>query len=193
MQNGTIIMINGTSSSGKTSILKALQAAFTEPYLDAGIDRFVWMLPSRWLNRPLWEDVIGLAVKAGPTGHKLFSGMHHTLVALSQRGNHVIADHVLVEPTWVRECAELLSPLPAYLIGLRCPLAILEQREIDRKDRTLGQARPQFEIVHAHQIYDLELDTSLLTPQESAQKIQERIAQGEPTAFRRLLEIGYGV
>ena len=43
----TIIFINGTSSSGKTSLIKALQTKLHEPYLDMGIDRFIWMLP-KW-------------------------------------------------------------------------------------------------------------------------------------------------
>ena len=44
---GTIIVLNGASSSGKTSILRAIQRMAPEPYLDAGIDRFIWMLPER--------------------------------------------------------------------------------------------------------------------------------------------------
>ena len=61
---GTIILLNGTSSSGKTSIVKALQDSMEEPYLDMGIDRFIWMLPKRFLNRPLWDEVLGLADRA---------------------------------------------------------------------------------------------------------------------------------
>jgi chloramphenicol 3-O-phosphotransferase len=36
MNKGTIIILNGTSSSGKTSIVRAPQEALDEPYLDAG-------------------------------------------------------------------------------------------------------------------------------------------------------------
>ena len=77
----TIIFINGTSSSGKTSLLKLLQKNLPEPYLDMGIDKFIWMLPSRYLDRPLWDDVLGKAVQAGPVGWSLFSGMHHAIAA----------------------------------------------------------------------------------------------------------------
>jgi chloramphenicol 3-O phosphotransferase len=81
----TIIFINGTSSSGKTSLLKTLQARFPEPYLDMGIDRFIWMLPKRYLDRPLWDDVLGKAVQPGPLGLVLFSGMHHAIAATARR------------------------------------------------------------------------------------------------------------
>ena len=39
MLPGTIILLNGASSSGKTSILKALQDILEEPYVDAGLDK----------------------------------------------------------------------------------------------------------------------------------------------------------
>jgi len=187
MPNGTIIILNGTSSSGKTSVVNALQQALDQPYLDAGIDKFIFMLPQRYLDRPLWNEVLGLAVQAGPVGHALMSGMHHAIVALSRAGNNVIADHVLVEPEWLRECVDLFGDLPAYFIAVRCPLAVLEQRERERKNRTLGQARAQFDRVHAHGIYDLEVDTSLSSPMECALQIKQRIESSmPPNAFKRL-------
>jgi chloramphenicol 3-O-phosphotransferase/ribosomal protein S18 acetylase RimI-like enzyme len=183
---GTILILNGASSSGKTCVLHALQTVLAEPYLNAGIDKFIWMLPERYLDRPLWDDVLGLAVEAGATGRRLFSGMHQVIATLSRSGLNVVADHVLVEPVWVRECVELFADLPAYLIGICCPLEVLEQRERSRKDRTLGQARLQFERVHAHGVYDFEVDTSQTSPEECARLIQEHIQHHPPQALRRL-------
>jgi len=183
---GTILILNGASSSGKTCILEALQTLLAEPYLNAGIDKFIWMLPERYLDRPLWDDVLGRATEAGDLGHRLFSGMHRAIATLSRAGLNVVADHVLVEPAWVRECTALFADLPAYLIGIRCPLEVLEQRERRRKDRTLGQARLQFERVHAHGVYDLEVDTSLNSPEECVRLIQEHIQHYPPQAFRQL-------
>jgi chloramphenicol 3-O phosphotransferase len=189
MTTGTIIVLNGTSSSGKTSIARALQDLFEVPYLDAGLDRFLWMLPRRYLDRPLWDEVLGLASEAGPTGHRLVAGMHQALVSLARTGNNVVADHVLVEPLWLRECAGLLAGLPAYLVGVRCPLEVLEQRERARRDRTLGQAAAQFPLVHAHGIYDLEVDTSVSCIDACARQIKERVESGAPpVAFARLHE-----
>ena len=185
MLAGKIILINGTSSSGKTSIVHALQARLEEPYLEAGIDKFIWMLPERYLERPLWDDVLGLADKAGETGHALIHGMHHAIAALSKSGINVIADHVLVEPTWAKECVELFANLPAYLIGVQCPLDVLEQRERGRKNRTFGQARLQYTVIHKFVVYDLEVDTSRSTPEECAQAIVQRI-KNPPDAFKRL-------
>ena len=191
MTQGQIIILNGTSSSGKTSIVKALQDILDAPFLDAGIDKFIWMLPKRYLNRPWWDDVLGRATQAGHVGHQLMSGMHHAIAALSRSGNNVIADHVLVEPSWLKECIELFSELPVYFVGVRCPLNVLEQREQARKDRTLGQAKAQYEIMHTHGLYDIEVDTSVYGPEACAQQITRYLTDRQvPFAFRRLKQQG---
>ncbi len=150
-----------------------------------GIDRFIWMLPSRYLNRPLWDDVLGKAHHSGPLGLTLFSGMHHAIAAAASRGNNILADHVFVEKAWVEECTSLFAEMNAYLIGVKCPLEVVEQRETDRKDRTLGQARLQYDVIHKFVKYDLEVDTSLLSVEECAEKVIERL-KSPPTAFKEL-------
>ena len=153
-----------------------------------GIDRFIFMLPKRYLDRPLWDDVLGKAVEAGELGMSLFSSMHHAIAAVALRGTNVIADHVFVERDWVNECAQLFAGMNAYLVGIQCPLDVLEQRERDRKDRTLGQARAQYELIHKYTRYDLEVDTSTSSPEECAQQIIERL-QTPPAAFQQLRDL----
>ena len=42
-------------------------------------------------------------------------------------------------------------------------------------------------LVHAHDIYDLEVDTSILTAMECAEQIKERLLNGSPpNAFQQL-------
>jgi chloramphenicol 3-O phosphotransferase len=183
--SGTIIVINGASSSGKSSILRALQNTLDPPYIDMGLDRFLFMLPKRYLNRPLWDDVLGKADQAGATGHRLVTAMHRAIAAASVSGLNVLADHVLVEKEWAMDCARVFADLPAYLIGVQCPLEFLEERERQRHDRTLGQARLQFPIIHKYAIYDLEVDTSVSSAAECADAIIQRLAF-PPVAFRRM-------
>lgn len=60
MTHGKIILLNGASSAGKTSIVQALQPILDEAYLEAGIDKFLFMLPTDYLmNAHLWHQVIG--------------------------------------------------------------------------------------------------------------------------------------
>lgn len=199
MTTGQIILLNGTSSAGKTSLVRALQQTLEQPFLDAGIDKFLWMLPKRYLNPPLWSEVfrydwppeggpLGLRISAGPLGHQLVAGMHRAIAVLALAGNHVVADHVLLDPAWVVDCAAVLGALPTLFVGVRCPLHVVEQRERDRRDRTLGQARAQFSAVHAHGRYDLEVDTSLLSPEACAEVIKQRLAAGlAPSVLRELI------
>ena len=49
MAKGSIIFLNGTSSSGKTSIAKALQQILDEPYLHCSADGFFSMLAARYI------------------------------------------------------------------------------------------------------------------------------------------------
>jgi chloramphenicol 3-O phosphotransferase len=187
MTPGTILILNGASSAGKSSLLKAVQATMEQPYLDAGLDRFLRMLPKRYLSEPaLWQQVME-PTRSGPLGLQLIAGMHQSIAALARMGNHVVADHVLVDRHWLLDAARTFCALPAYLIGVRCPLGVLEQRERDRKDRTQGQAASQFHLVHAHALYDFEVDTAAMTPEECAAQIKGFLdAHPTPWAFKRL-------
>jgi chloramphenicol 3-O-phosphotransferase/2-oxo-4-hydroxy-4-carboxy--5-ureidoimidazoline (OHCU) decarboxylase len=185
---GTIVVLNGTAGAGKTSICRALQDRSAEPFLYAGIDTFLRILPARWLEGEAWQDVMGQHDRPGATGRRLVSGMHGAIAALSRAGNNVCADHVLVEPGWVAECATLFAPLPAWFVGVTAPLDVLQQRERSRPDRqaTLGEAAKQLPIVHAHAAYDITLDTSRLSPADSAELLLTAMATKTPRAFALL-------
>ncbi len=197
MKVGNIILLNGTSSSGKTSIVKALQHILDEPYLDAGIDKFLFMLPSRYLNQPLWSEVFEyvytnraaneFTIKTGARGRQIISGMHQAIAGLARAGNNVVADHVLLERAWLWECLDLFRDFNVFFVGVRCPLEILEQREHERRDRTFGQARAMFRLVHTHGEYDTEVDTSISSPLECARQIQHKLFETTtPRAFSRI-------
>lgn len=187
MKTGTIILLNGTSSSGKSSLIRGLQDELAEPYLEFGLDKFIWMLPKRYFRQPLWNNVLGKADQAGEYGHQLVRGMHRAVKTLAVGGLNLLVDHVLVEPAWVFDCAEQLHALKAYLIGVRCNLQILEQRERDRDDRTLGQARAQFNKVHRHGCYDFEVDSGKYSPRENIMQIITFLESGQaPSALYQL-------
>jgi chloramphenicol 3-O phosphotransferase len=180
MESGTTVFLNGASSSGKTSIAKALQEAMSEPYVHVGLDAFFDMVPTRYV---VGEDPWTVTEAVG----RMISGFHGAIVALVKAGNNVIVDHVLQETAWVRECAALLAPYRAVLVGVHCPLGELERREAARTDRSMGLAEFQFARVHAHLLYDLEVDTSTQSPEECAGRISAYLHGGHvPTAFHRL-------
>lgn len=69
---------------------------------------------------------------------------------------------------------ELLSGFAVFSVGVFAPLDMLEARESARADRLPGLARWQFERVHRGIRYDIEVDTSILTAQECALRIQRQ-------------------
>ncbi len=195
MTQGKIILLNGASSSGKSSIVKTLQQILNEAYLEAGIDKFLFMLPNNYLMKAhLWHQVIGyekrengeLLPKVGDHGHQLMRGMHRAIKALAETGNNVVADHVMLDRLWLDDCLEVFEGFDVLFVGVICPLEVLEAREKDRGDRTLGQARGQAGIIHQNCIYDLQVNTSKLSAAECAEQIKARLLEGEFTAFNRM-------
>ena len=74
MTKGNIIFLNGTSSSGKTVIAKALQQILDEPYLHYAVDSFLDMLP--WKSGSQ-DELSEEDVKAFKTLlPKIISGIH---------------------------------------------------------------------------------------------------------------------
>jgi chloramphenicol 3-O phosphotransferase len=188
---GRIIVLNGTSSSGKTTLVRALQDRLPEPWLEIGIDRFVFALPKRYLDQPLWSEVFRyvppdgradgpFTIETGPLGERLVGGMHRTAAALAAGGLDLIVDHVLLENHWLDEMAELWAPFRVLYVGVRCPLEVIVERERARRDRTIGQAEAQFAVVHRRGGYDLEIDTSRMSLDEAATRIVDAVERGMP-------------
>ncbi|MBA3871296.1 MAG: chloramphenicol phosphotransferase [Anaerolineae bacterium] len=195
MTQGKIILLNGASSSGKSSIVHELQGILDEPYLEAGIDKFLFMLPNDYLMKAhLWHQVIGyektdngdLVPKVGAHGHQLMRGMHRAIAALASVGNNVVADHVMLDRLWLDDCIAVFEGFELLFVGVQCPIEVLEAREKDRGDRTVGHAAGQAKIIHQNCIYDLEVDTSMLSAGECAEQIKGRLLVGGFKAFERM-------
>jgi chloramphenicol 3-O phosphotransferase len=88
------------------------------------------------------------------------------------------------------DCARRLEGLPALLIGVRCPLPVIMERRRASGMLPAEGVEPverwQRE-VHLPGIYDLELDTSELSPAECAATVAARLDAGRPpAAFHQL-------
>ena len=176
----TVVILNGTASAGKTSIAFALQEVMDEPYFEVGLDRFLGGLPRRYFTRPRWDEVMGRWSEPGPLGARLVPAMHRAIAALGAGGVNVVADHVLIDPSWAADLARTMREVPAVLVGVRCELRVVVDRERARGDRTLGEAAAQYDLVHRHGAYDLEVDTGELTPAECAERIRLLLESGQP-------------
>lgn len=165
MPTGHILYLNGVSSAGKTSICRELEAFYPHSYW-VSLDAFLDMPTSH-----IWEK------HAGDAYQTLRYVMHHTLEAFMAQGKTAIVDTVALhaegDPAFL-ENMRFLAPYTGLLVQITCPLEELRRRELARGDRKPGQAEGQLPRLPPSSLYDLTLDSSLLTPQEAAASIMAR-------------------
>lgn len=171
-----LIFLNGTTSSGKTSIASALQEQLARPYCVTGIDDAFAMLPARLHNNRdgffFDRDELGLVrLNFGQVGLACLKAHHRSVAAIARSGIDLICDEVILWDELRQDWLDVLDGLPAVFIGVHCSLEELERREINRGDRVIGQARGQFAIVHSKMRYDIEVDSSQKPPSQLAAEI----------------------
>lgn len=182
----TIVLLNGVSSVGKSSICLALQAITAEPFLYMEMDACLAAMPPRYQDHPdglsyVRRQVDGhptIHVKTGRVAENALSGMRHAAAAMAGQGNNLIIDEVVFGDrdngfcNPVAEYRRLLAPFTLKMVGVFAPLDVIEAREAARGDRMIGMARWQFDEVHHAMRYDLEIDSSTASPAECAAQIR---------------------
>jgi chloramphenicol 3-O phosphotransferase len=177
---GRIIRLNGTSSSGKTSISACLLELLDPPHFHMAVDA-INAMRAKGRTRELASDELP------PVLRRTRAGFHRAVAGMAAAGNDVVMDHVLSEAWRLRDCLELFAPFEVTFVAVRCPLEELLRRERARGDRPAGTAAAQYDVVHAHDDYDIEVDTGAHTAAQCAHQIVAQIARlPQDTAFVRL-------
>jgi chloramphenicol 3-O phosphotransferase len=177
---GRIILLNGASSSGKTSIAEQLLLMLDPPHFHMSVDAINGM---RAKAKTLDLDPAELPGVLARTR----AGFHRAVAGMAQAGNDIVADYVFSEPWRLRDCLSVLAGLEVVFVGVHCAPDELVRRERARGDREQGLAAAQEQQVHAHGRYDIELDTTCTTPHDCATLIRDFLARDDrPTAFDRL-------
>jgi chloramphenicol 3-O phosphotransferase len=164
-----IILLNGTSSSGKSSLANALRESLPEPYFLFGIDDFLEKSMPLHLNFEKESDFQQVLAAV--------SGFHQALGAMAPYIPFMLIDHVLQSHAWFDEVATALQGHPTYVVQVKASLSTLEAREALRPDRKPGTAREQYETVYSLP-YDLSVNTEQSTPVDCAQQIQQSLSIG---------------
>jgi chloramphenicol 3-O phosphotransferase len=152
-KSGSIIILNGTSSSGKTTISKAMQASLENIYLHCALDAFWDMTPAN--------------IKANSENFPhMKKAMANTVAALALTGHNVVVDTIFSGKKTYDEFMDVLKNLSVIVVKVTCQIEVLKSREIARGDRTIGLAESQIETIHNGVLYDLEIDTSKYSPQD---------------------------
>jgi len=199
------VILNGVPRSGKSSIAAVIQETFDGPWMNLGVDTFgLSVTPPRY--RP------GVGLRPGGEREELeplipvfFAAMYESFTAHSRLGLNVVADlghhDAYGAPKGIlADCARRLATLPAWFVGVRCPIEVtMQRRNLGHPGREGAYAvsTPEDPVpapvrlwqreVHIPGIYDLEVDTSLLSPLECAQEILHLLESGvAPSALQTL-------
>jgi chloramphenicol 3-O phosphotransferase len=195
---GRIVVLNGAPRSGKSSIAAAIQKTFPGVWMNLGVDSFKSMTPERYQpgiglrpggERPDLEPLVVL----------LYRAMYAAIAQHSRLGLNVVVDvghhdAYSIPRAILPRCARQLRGLPVWFVSVRCPIDVVIARRRETwhqsfacEDSAIQAVRIWQQVVHDPGIYDLEVDTSVLSSQECADAILRHLKAGpKPVAFHRL-------
>jgi chloramphenicol 3-O phosphotransferase len=185
---GQIVILNGVPRSGKTSIARSLQSRGPGVWVNLGVDSSSESLPGRFRPgiglRPGGErpDLEALVVT-------LYAALWDSVAAHARLGLNVVVDvgihDAYATPRRIaRDASRRLDGLPTLVVGVRCPVEVVwaRRRESwgqdleDADERTVAAVERWQATVHERLDYDLDVDTSLLSPARCADAIADRLA-----------------
>ncbi len=145
---GQIIIVNGTSGSGKSTTCELWAKQSDDYWLLYGIDHFTAnTLPAKFGHHgPRAREGIyahpvdpanpdgPLRWSFGPKGVQAFATLHEWIASASRQGLNIIFDHLLMsDPPVLQDLAWRLEGLPVLLVTLKPPFEVLERRVAERK------------------------------------------------------------
>jgi len=172
-----VIVLNGGSSSGKTTIARCLQAILPEPWLRFSVDDLVDALPPSLLDA---GDGIGFGsqgqVAVGDGFREAEAAWMAGVAAMARAGARLIIDDVFLGGAASQHRTRAsLAGLDVLWVGVRCDPGIAAAREAARGDRVTGMAASQATTVHEGVAYDVEVDTSHAESPDCARAIAAAI------------------
>lgn len=208
MTTGQIVVLNGAPRAGKSSIVTVIQDTFEGVWMNLGVDVF-----ARSVTPKRYQPGIGLRPGPGPERGgdnpelevlvpALYFAMYDSVAAHSRLGLNVVVEgglHGAIHPNLPANCAKRLAGLPVLFVGVRCPIEEIMKRRDASPPGKYAVGSPEEPVpppvilwqeeVHKPGIYDIEVDTSVLSPEDCAGRIRERLEEGPPgTAFQQLAE-----
>ncbi|WP_327063947.1 chloramphenicol phosphotransferase CPT family protein [Kitasatospora purpeofusca] len=191
-----VIVLNGGSSSCKTTLARTLQNLLPGPWLAFSVDTLVDALPAR-----LREGADGIAadtgtVTVGDTFRLLDTAWAHGIAAMARAGARIVVDDVFLGgPASKQRWRDALDGLDVLWVGVHCAPDTAAAREAVRGDRPAGMAAAQAVAVHRGIGYDLTVDTGTHPTARCAALVAARVERGSGEAVGgpgAPLELGAG-
>lgn len=188
--SGTVIILNGPSVAGKSSIQKSFQSLMMPHlWIKVGIDSLFdapmpditpenmdfWQKPNpiRWVETT--QDAQGnsvITLYTGQQGEKVAYGMNSAIADYAKAGCNVIVDYIAYKKEWLDDLRNKLKDVHVCWVKVNIPLSILEEREAARGTSPKGHARSHYDFVYWDIPYDLEVNSSTESADQIAQKIK---------------------
>lgn len=178
-----VIVLNGGSSSGKSSLATCLQLELGGTWLTLGVDDLI-----RALSHGPTDTTAGGSLHFGSDGsisvgeafRQAAAAWYQGVAAIARAGTAVIVDEVFLDGARSQgSVATALQGLAVVWVGVQCDPEEAETRETQRADRIGGQARDQAVRVHQGVRYDLVVDTTSTDPSRCARAIVEWLARND--------------
>ena len=150
-----VILLNGPSSSGKSTLADSLQTLIYEQrkerYEIVSIDTYMRKVLTT--DEPIYEDDV----------FEISADICTDAMNVLQTCDGVIIDHVITSERIDRQLAESLHTYRLYRVHVTCPLSILQEREKQRGDRFIGSAQASAEYLYPKDGYDITVDTHAMS------------------------------
>ncbi|MEV6488672.1 chloramphenicol phosphotransferase CPT [Actinoplanes sp. NPDC051633] len=172
-----VIVVNGGSSSGKSGIVRCLQAILADPWLAFSVDGLVDAMPPSLRTTSSGIEIDpGGGVSIGPQFRIVEAAWMRGVAEVARAGVGVVVDDVFLggaasQQRWT----DALDGLRVLWVGVRCEAGVAAGREIARGDRARGMAAAQATVVHEGVRYDVEVDTTHTEAVECARAIAARL------------------
>jgi len=179
-----VIVLNGGSSSGKSSIARALQDVLPGMWLTFGTDVLAEALPGRGEDprSGLVLEPDG-TITVTPEFRAVEEIWYQGLAVMARRGAFLILDEVfLAGGAGQRRLRALLGGLDVLWAGVHCDPLVAAEREAARPDRVRGMAITQAVAVHAGVVYEVEVDSTDCSAIACARRIAEAVASARPAS-----------
>jgi chloramphenicol 3-O phosphotransferase len=204
---GRVVILNGVSRAGKSTLARAIQESVPGIWMHLGGDAHkactppncqpgVGLRPGRNQVRPEVEECVPV----------LYAALHESVALHARLGLDVVVDANFHDSYTSRygileDCARRLAGLETLFVGVRCPVEVIWERRARTWGQVLGEVPPDVvdavelaqHATHAHRGYDLEVDTAVMSPENCAAVIGQRLSEGPPgSALAAIAALGRG-
>ncbi|MBR4458652.1 MAG: AAA family ATPase [Clostridia bacterium] len=156
-----IVLLNGPSSSGKSTLSGALKALIarelSRTYEVVSVDDFMKTDPME----TIYEDDV----------YEISGDLCARVREAAEACDGVIVDHVITSERIFLQLREAVRAYGLCTVHVTCAPEILARRERERGDRCPGSAASSTEYLYPKEGYDLTVDTGIRTPEENARII----------------------